>query len=95
MPAAVVIGGPNGAGKTSWALRYLEPVLGIREFVNADEIARGLSPLNPDGAAFTAGRLLVERINALAAAGESLAFETTCAGTGHIRFLNRCRIQDI
>ena len=40
MREAVILGGPNGAGKTSWALRYLDPTLGIREFVNADEIAR-------------------------------------------------------
>lgn len=73
MREAVILGGPNGAGKTIWALRYLDPTLGIREFVNADEIARGLSPLNAESAAFTAGRLLIERIHALANAGESFA----------------------
>ena len=91
MREAVILGGPNGAGKTSWALRYLDPTLGIREFVNADEIARGLSPLNAEGAAFAAGRLLIERIHALADSGESFAFETTCAGKGHLRLLERCR----
>jgi len=91
MREAVILGGPNGAGKTSWALRYLDPTLGIREFVNADEIARGLSPLNAEGAAFAAGRLLIERIHTLADAGESFAFETTCAGKGHLRLLERCR----
>jgi predicted ABC-type ATPase len=65
--------------------------LAIREFINADEIARGLSPLNAEGAAFTAGRLLIERIKALAAAGESFAFETTCSGRGHVRLLNRLK----
>ncbi|HEY2757517.1 MAG TPA: hypothetical protein VGJ01_17450 [Pseudolabrys sp.] len=73
MREAVILGGPNGAGKTSWALRYLDPTLGIREFVNADEIARGLSPLNAESAAFTAGRLLIERIHAFANAGKSFA----------------------
>ena len=91
MPDAIILGGPNGAGKTSWALRYLRPTLGINEFVNADEIARGLSPLNAERAAFAAGRLLVERIHALADSGQNFAFETTCAGRGHIRLLERCR----
>jgi predicted ABC-type ATPase len=91
MPEAIILGGPNGAGKTSWALRHLRPTLGISEFVNADEIARGLSPLNAEGAAFAAGRLLVERIHTLADAGQSFAFETTCAGRGHIRLFERFR----
>lgn len=91
MPEAVIIGGPNGAGKTSWALRYLKSTLGVTEFVNADEIARGLSPLNPDNVAFAAGRILVQRLHALASARQSFAFETTCAGRSHLRFLESCR----
>jgi predicted ABC-type ATPase len=69
---AVVVGGPNGAGKTSWAVRNLPTILGIREFVNADEIAHGLSPLDPDAAALTAGRLMLERLDALVAARKAL-----------------------
>ena len=91
MPELVIIGGPNGAGKTSWALRYLEPTLGIREFINADEIARGLSPLDPDEFAFSAGRALINRVHACADARENFAFETTCAGRGHVRLLRKCR----
>ena len=59
----VTIGGPNGAGKTTAARRLVPKGLGIREFVNADEIARGLSPFNPEGSARAAGRLMVERIH--------------------------------
>jgi predicted ABC-type ATPase len=91
MKEVVIVGGPNGAGKTSWALKNLQQTLGIHEFVNADEIARGLSPLNPDGAAFIAGRLLIERIRALSAEGRDFAFETTCAGHGHMRLLQTCQ----
>jgi hypothetical protein len=58
----VIIGGPNGAGKTTAAQVVLPQQLDIREFVNADEIARGLSPFNPEGAALAAGRLMIERI---------------------------------
>lgn len=87
----VVLGGPNGAGKTTAAPLILPQTLGIREFVNADEIARGLSPYNPEGSAITAGRLMIARIRALARAGASFAFETTCAGRAHARLLRQCR----
>jgi predicted ABC-type ATPase len=72
----VVVGGPNGAGKTSTAQTLLPSKLGVREFVNADEIARGLSPFNVDGAAIAAGRLMLRRMNELTGRGESFAFET-------------------
>ncbi len=56
MKAVIVVGGPNGAGKTTAASTLLPRSLGIIEFVNADEIARGLSPFNPEGSALAAGR---------------------------------------
>lgn len=91
MKDLVVIGGPNGAGKTTAATDLLPTALGIREFVNADEIARGLSPFHPDGAAFAAGRLMLMRMESLAATGTSFATETTCSGRTHIRFLSECK----
>jgi predicted ABC-type ATPase len=87
----VILGGPNGAGKTTAAQRLLPAELNIREFVNADEIARGLSPFNPEGSAVLAGRLMIRRIRDLAKSGESFAFETTCAGRSHLRLLRECR----
>jgi predicted ABC-type ATPase len=87
----VVIGGPNGAGKTTWARRRLLETLDIREFVNADEIARGMSPLDPEASALVAGRLMIERLNELVSAESSFAFETTCSGRGYVRLLKRCR----
>jgi predicted ABC-type ATPase len=87
----VMIGGPNGAGKTSWAYRQLPATLSITEFVNADEIARGLSPLDPEGSALSAGRLMFARLNDLVEGEHSFAFETTCSGRGHVRLLQDCR----
>jgi predicted ABC-type ATPase len=87
----VMIGGPNGAGKTTAARRLVPKGLGIREFVNADEIARGLSPFNPEGSARAAGRLMVERIHVLISRGESFAFETTCSGRAYAQTLSECR----
>ena len=57
-----IIAGCNGAGKTTASYTVLPEMLGCREFVNADEIARGLSPFNPEGAAIQAGRLMIERV---------------------------------
>jgi predicted ABC-type ATPase len=87
----VMIGGPNGAGKTTWAIKRLPEILSIRDFVNADEIARGLSPFDPQNSAMTAGRLMLARLHELASSGQSFAFETTCAGRGHGRLLEKCR----
>lgn len=91
MPEFVLIGGPNGAGKTTAAQHLLPAALGIREFVNADEIARGLSPFNPEGSAIAAGRLAIERAHALAASGTSFGMESTCSGRSHARMLQRFR----
>jgi predicted ABC-type ATPase len=87
----VIIGGPNGAGKTTAASAVVPRNLGIREFVNADEIARGLSPFNVEHAAIAAGRFMIERMRSLVRSGESFAFETTCSGRAHARWLQQCR----
>ncbi len=80
-----IIAGPNGAGKTTFAETYL-PIEGrCLNFVNADLIAAGLSPLNPDLVSFEAGRILLARIEHLANRGESFAYETTLSGHGYRR----------
>jgi predicted ABC-type ATPase len=86
-----VIGGPNGAGKTTAASRLLPAALELNEFLNADEIARGLSPFDPEANAVPAGRLMIDRIDRLVAAGRSFAFETTCAGHRQAKLLRSCR----
>jgi predicted ABC-type ATPase len=91
MKDVLVIGGPNGAGKTTTANRLLPTTLGLREFLNADEIARGLSPFDPEANAVPAGRIMIDRIDRLVAAGKSFAFETTCAGHRQAKLLRSCR----
>lgn len=71
-PVLCIIGGCNGAGKTILA-RELLPRLGVMRFLNADEIARGLSPLDPTLSVFKAGRLLMEEARALMAARSHFA----------------------
>jgi hypothetical protein len=78
----VILGGPNGAGKTTAAQIVVPRKLDIGEFINADEIARGLSPFNPDGAALAAGRLMLQRMRALADGERSFAIETTVREEG-------------
>ncbi len=74
-----IIAGCNGAGKTTVSFAILPEILDCKEFVNADEIARGLSPFQPDKASFEAGRIMLNRINDLMEMNESFAFETTLA----------------
>lgn len=90
----IIVGGPNGAGKTSSAPSIIPRRLRIHEFINADEIARGLSPFNPEGAAVAAGRLMMESIKSLVQRGQSFAFETTCAGRAHAYWLRKCKAAD-
>jgi predicted ABC-type ATPase len=73
----VLIAGPNGAGKTTAAGVMLPEFLPLHTFLNADEIARELSPGDVEGAAMAAGRVLIERIRLLVRNGESFALETT------------------
>lgn len=78
-PHIVILAGPNGAGKTTAAPALLRGALQVGQFVNADVIARGLSGFRPEEVALLAARIMLERINALADAGETFAFETTLA----------------
>ena len=74
-----IIAGCNGAGKTTASFTILPEMLDCKEFVNADEIARGLSPFQPEKVSFKAGRIMLERINELLESKENFAFETTLA----------------
>jgi predicted ABC-type ATPase len=72
-----IISGCNGAGKTTASFTILPEILDCKEFVNADEIAKGLSPFQPEKVAFESGRIMLNRINDLLNQQESFAFETT------------------
>lgn len=77
MPNIYVISGCNGAGKTTASYTVLPDILNCKEFVNADNIAAGISPFNPESVALSAGRIMLERIHELIKEGADFAFETT------------------
>ena len=91
-PTICILGGCNGAGKTTLA-RELLPRLGLMRFLNADEIARGLSPLDPSLTAFKAGRLLIEEARGLIAAKSSFAIESTLSGKTYISMIREAKAQ--
>jgi predicted ABC-type ATPase len=91
MKDIVLLGGPNGAGKTTAASVLLPEYYKMRSYMNADEIARDLSPANVEAAALAAGRVMIERMRAKARAGESFAIETTLAGKSYIPMLKECK----
>jgi len=89
----IIIAGPNGAGKTTFARSFLPAEANVPRFINADLIAAGLAPFDPDTAAIKAGRLMLEEIDLSAQRGESFAFETTLAGLSYLRRIERWRAQ--
>lgn len=91
MKDIVILGGPNGAGKTTVARVLLREFLHQNEFVNADEIARRLSPTSPESSDLSAGRLMLDRMRLLIRQGSSFAFETTCAGRTYAKLLRDCK----
>jgi predicted ABC-type ATPase len=91
MPNLYIIGGANGSGKTTSARTILPNFLDVFEYVNADEIAAGLSPFNPESVAMQAGRLMLERLQTLADSKADFAFETTLAARHFARFLRDCK----
>ena len=86
-----IIGGCNGAGKTTASYTILPEILDCKEFVNADEIARGLSPFNPDSMAIEAGKLMLKRIKELLGRDESFAIETTLATRSYVNLVHQAQ----
>ena len=90
-PVAYIIAGPNGAGKTTFALTYLPKIAGVIEYANADEIAKGLSPLNAYAAQMAAGRLFHDKIETYIRERKSFALETTLAAKTHMLRIAKLR----
>ncbi len=90
-PTVVVVAGPNGAVNSTAAPYLLKGALGVLEFVNADQIAVGLSAYAPESVAFEAGRIMLRRLHELAQSGSSFAFESTLSSRTFAKFLRDCK----
>ena len=91
MPNLYIIAGCNGAGKTTASFTVLPEMLNCEEFVNADEIARGLSPFNPDKAAIEAGRLMLKKVDSLIGQKVDFAFETTLSSRSFVNTISKAK----
>jgi predicted ABC-type ATPase len=91
LPNLYIIAGCNGAGKTTASFTILPEMLNCKEFVNADSIAAGLSPFNPESVPIVAGRIMLMRINELLRAGVDFAFETTLATRSYVSLVTTAR----
>jgi predicted ABC-type ATPase len=89
----IIIAGPNGAGKTTFAREFLPAEAQTLRFLNADLIAAGLAPFNPESASFKAGRLMLEAIDEYVEAGHSFAFETTLSGMFYLKKISLWQVQ--
>ena len=89
----LIIAGPNGAGKTTFATEFLLNEADCPTFVNADLIASGVNPFQPERSAARAGRLMLDMIEEYVLDGESFAFEITLSGRGFARRIPRWRKQ--
>lgn len=86
-----IIAGPNGAGKTTASYTILPEIFDCKEFVNADEIARGISPFNYNDPAIQAGKIMLLRINELLDKRKTFAFETTLSTKSYINFIRKAK----
>lgn len=92
-PNLYIIAGPNGSGKTTFADQFLPTYTDCKNFVNADNIAKGLSPYSPRTAAMKAGRLVLEQTRTYASKNFDFAFETTLSGKNYVSFLKDLKIK--
>ncbi len=92
MPTLYIIAGPNGAGKTTASTFLLPDVFNTDVFINADIIAAGLNPTNPEAVAIRAGRIMLERVQETLALKQTFAIETTLATKSYLNLVNQAQI---
>jgi predicted ABC-type ATPase len=91
LPNLYIIAGCNGAGKTTASFTILPELLDCKEFINADEIARGLSPFQPEKVAIQSGRIMLHSLNELLQSKEDFAFETTLSTRSYVSFVKKAQ----
>ena len=94
LPDLFIISGCNGAGKTTASFTILPELLLIREFVNADEIAKGLSPFQPEKVSIEADKIMLRRLQDLLSQNVDFAFETTLSTRSFVGFIKQAKETD-
>ena len=92
MPTLFIIAGPNGAGKTTAAYTVFPDILGVMQFVNADEIARGISPFDPESVALQAGKAMLNRVDELITNKSDFVLETTLSGRAYVGLIEKAKV---
>ena len=93
MKTCWIIAGPNGAGKTTFALDFL-PIVDCQHFINADSIAAGLNPINPEAETFNASRVYLSEIRSAIQDGKDFAFETTLSGRSYLSLIKELKASE-
>ena len=93
IPKVLIIAGPNGAGKTTFARTFLPKEADCPRFINADLIAAGISPFNPEKAALRAGKIMLKELNSATLQKQSFAFETTLASINYLKHIKHWKQQ--
>ena len=93
IPKVLIIAGPNGAGKTTFARTFLPKEADCPRFINADLIAAGISPFNPEKAALRAGKIMLRELNSATLQKQSFAFETTLASLNYLKHIKHWKQQ--
>lgn len=91
MPNLFIISGCNGAGKTTASFTILPELLQVMEFVNADEIARGLSPFQPEKVSIEAAKIMLRRLQELLSQHHDFAFETTLSTRSFVGLIHQAK----
>jgi len=94
MPNLYIVAGCNGAGKTTASYTVLPELFDCQEFVNADNIAAGISPFNPESVAVAAGRIMLQRIDELMNVGVDFAIETTLSTKSYVSLIKEAKSKD-
>lgn len=93
-PKIIVIAGCNGSGKSTIAPHILRDAFGLKDFVNADTIAQGLSAFSPESVSMEAGRLMLKRLKDLANQRKNFSFETTLATRFYANWISELKEKD-
>jgi len=91
MSCCYIVAGPNGAGKSTFAVHFLPDIVKCDNFINADMIAAGISPLNPENAQIAASRIFLQELRKNIRNKVDFAFETTLSGSSYLKMIKNLK----